>query len=99
MKAIITTTNLRDGMLWHQEELTSETVDCVHQVTVYPYARYQTFAGFGGAFTEASAYAWQQLPPERRQAFLDLYFGSSPQQRSYSALAIRKRKPRPKCLL
>ena len=75
MKAIITTTNLKDGLLWHQEELASGTVDCVHQVTVYPDARYQTFEGFGGAFTEASAYAWQQLPPERRQAFLELYFG------------------------
>ena len=75
MKAIITTTNLRDGLLWHQEELASGAVDCVHQVTVCPYARYQTFEGFGGAFTEASAYAWQQLSPQRRQAFLDLYFG------------------------
>ena len=75
MKAIITTTDLKSGRLWHQEELASGAVDCVHQVTVCPYARYQTFEGFGGAFTEASAHAWQQLPPERQQAFLDLYFG------------------------
>ncbi|MBD5150573.1 MAG: glucosylceramidase [Oscillibacter sp.] len=75
MKAIITTTNLKDGRLWRQEELAGGTVDCVHQVTVCPDARYQTFEGFGGAFTEASAYAWQQLSPQRRQAFLDLYFG------------------------
>ena len=72
MKAIITTTNLKDGLLWHQEELAGGTVDCVHQVTVYPDARYQTFKGFGGAFTEAAAYAWQHLSPERRQAFLNL---------------------------
>ena len=72
MKAIITTTDLKNGLLWHQEELASGAADCVHQVTVCPDARYQTFAGFGGAFTEASAYAWQQLPPQRQQAFLDL---------------------------
>ena len=76
MKAIITTTNLRDGLLWRQEELASGAVDCVHQVSVYPCARYQAFEGFGGAFTEASAYAWQQLSPKRRRAFLDLYFGA-----------------------
>ncbi|MBD5160582.1 MAG: glucosylceramidase [Oscillibacter sp.] len=75
MKAIITTTSLRDGLLWHQDELAGGAADCVHQVTVYPYARYQTFEGFGGAFTEASAHAWRQLPPDRRQAFLDLCFG------------------------
>ena len=75
MKAIITTTDLKSGLLWQQEELAGGAVDCVHQVTVYPDARYQTFAGFGGAFTEAAAYAWQQLPPERRQAFLNLCFG------------------------
>ena len=77
MKAILTTTNLKAGLLWHQEELSGGAMDCVHQATVYPSVRYQTFEGFGGAFTEAAAHAWQQLPPERKQAFLDCYFGES----------------------
>lgn len=76
MKAVLTTTNLEKEMLWHQQELFSSSVDCVHQITVYPFARYQAFAGFGGAFTEAAAYAWQQLPDKQRQAFLNCYFGS-----------------------
>lgn len=77
MKAILTTTNMKEGLLWRQEEIAGGAVDCVHQVTVYPSARYQTFEGFGGAFTEAAAHAWQQLPPERKQAFLDCYFAES----------------------
>lgn len=76
MKATLTTTNLKAGQLWRQEEIACGAVDCVHQVTVYPSARYQTFEGFGGAFTEAAAYAWRQLPEDRQTAFLNCYFGA-----------------------
>jgi len=75
MKATLTTTNLQTGAYWQQEELESAAVDCVHQISVYPNIRRQRFEGFGGAFTEAVAYNWQRLPPEKRQQLLNLYFG------------------------
>lgn len=77
MKAVLTTTDLQAGLRWHETELESGPVDCVRQVSVYPELRFQPFQGFGGAFTEAAAVCWKNLPPERRQAFLDAYFGRS----------------------
>ena len=76
MKATLITTDLSANRLWQQEELESGEVDVIHQAAVYPALRYQTFEGFGGAFTEAAASCWQQLPQERKQAFLDRYFGA-----------------------
>ena len=75
MKAVLTTTNLQAGRRWHETEMDSGPVDCTRQVSVYPELRFQRFQGFGGAFTEAAAVSWKGLPLERRQAFLDAYFG------------------------
>ena len=75
MKAVLTTTNLQAGQRWQQTELQSGSVGFGHHVDIYPELRGQTFHGFGGAFTQAAASCWQQLPEERRQAFLDCYFG------------------------
>ena len=38
--------------------------------------KYQEFAGFGGAFTEATAINWRKLSPSRQQEVIDLYFGA-----------------------
>lgn len=75
MKATRITTNLRHGYRWQKDALESGPLDGIHQVSIYPNDRYQRFEGFGGAFTEAAAHSWQQLPEDRRQAFLDAYFG------------------------
>ena len=75
MKATLTTTNLQTGQRWRQTPIKSGELDVIHQVSVYPEQRFQRFRGFGGAFTEAAAVCWKGLPPERRQAFLDAYFG------------------------
>lgn len=75
MNAILTTTNFQAGQRWQQTRITSGALDVIHQVSVYPELRFQPFQGFGGAFTEASAVCWKDLPPERRQAFLDACFG------------------------
>lgn len=76
MKATLITTDLQRGLYWQEMALCSGPLDCVHQISIYPHDRYQRFEGFGGAFTEAAAHSWQQLPEERRQSFLDAYFGS-----------------------
>ena len=75
MSAVVTVTNLRQNQHWHSRTLERGPVDCVHQVSIYPDCRYQRFEGFGGAFTEAAAHSWAQLPQAQRQAFLDCYFG------------------------
>jgi O-glycosyl hydrolase len=38
---------------------------------------YQEILGFGGAFTEASAYNFFRLPPKIQKKFIDLYFGKN----------------------
>ena len=75
MSATFTVTNLQKGQHWYRETLERGPLDCVHQVSIYPQCRYQRFEGFGGAFTEAAAHSWEQLPEARQKAFLDCYFG------------------------
>ncbi len=47
----------------------------MQSVMVYPELRYQTFLGFGGAFTEASGYAFSKLTEGNKDKALELYFG------------------------
>lgn len=75
MKARLTVTDLKQNLRWASRELTSGEINCVRQVSVYPFLRGQTFQGFGGAFTEAAAYCYQQLPEAKRRAFMERYFG------------------------
>ena len=77
MKATLTTTNLNKNLFWHSTQLERGRVDCMHQVSIYPTIRKQTFHGFGGAFTEAAAYSYQQLPAEKREQFMQAYFGEN----------------------
>jgi glucosylceramidase len=44
------------------------------EITVDASRRFQTWVGFGGAFTEAAAVSWQQLPPAQQEAALRDYF-------------------------
>lgn len=44
-------------------------------VNIYPDVTYQKFYGFGGAITEASAYAYSILPDEKKKQFMQDYFG------------------------
>ena len=75
MNAILTTTNLQTGERWQETLLDIGPVNRMKQVSIYANVRGQQFHGFGGAFTQAAAVCWKGLPPERRQAFLDAYFG------------------------
>lgn len=75
MKATLIVTNPAEGLYWKEAELTAGERDFVHQVNIYPQRKRQTFQGIGGAFTEAAARCWRQLPAERTQALLNCYFG------------------------
>ena len=44
---------------------------------ILPGERYQTITGFGGSFTESSAYLLNQLSTENRDKIVEAYFGES----------------------
>lgn len=46
-------------------------------IVCFPERTYQRIIGFGGAFTEASAYVFAQMPPDEQDRFLRLCFGGA----------------------
>lgn len=44
-------------------------------IKIYPDEIRQEILGFGGAFTEASAYVWSQMGEEEKELLTNLYFG------------------------
>lgn len=46
-------------------------------INLLPAQKYQTITGFGGSFTEASAYLLNQLGAENRAKIIEAYFGES----------------------
>lgn len=46
-------------------------------ILIYPEITYQSIQGFGGAFTESTAYCFSQLPTIQKKNFLNNYFSSS----------------------
>jgi glucosylceramidase len=47
------------------------------RITINPDEKFQTITGFGGSFTESSAYLLNQLGPENRKRILEAYFSDS----------------------
>ncbi|MEQ8525317.1 glycoside hydrolase family 30 protein [Gracilimonas sp.] len=47
------------------------------EITIKPDERFQEITGFGGSFTEASAYLLNELGDENRNKILEAYFGES----------------------
>lgn len=75
MKWIVT--DVRRGLFWQEQPQAERLDDCMKNVTVYEDARYQTFDGFGGAFTEAAGVAYAALSGAQKEAFIEAYFGES----------------------
>jgi glucosylceramidase len=46
-------------------------------ITIIPKEKFQTITGFGGSFTEASAYLLNQMSKEKRKMILEAYFGET----------------------
>ena len=46
-------------------------------IKIYPDIKRQEILGFGGAFTEASAYVWSRMSKQQQEKILELYFGES----------------------
>ncbi len=55
---------------------TFEKLDSTSQITVDPGVEFQSITGFGGSFTEASAYLLNKLGSDNRKKVIDAYFGS-----------------------
>lgn len=55
------------------EFATSDSISGIH---ILPNQKFQTITGFGGAFTESSAYLLNQLSKEKRDTILKAYFAS-----------------------
>ena len=51
-------------------------------VNLYPQVKYQSFIGFGGAFTDAAGYVFQQMPKALQDEVAKAYY--SPQGLGYS---------------
>jgi glucosylceramidase len=47
------------------------------KINLNPDRTFQTFTGFGGSFTESSAYLLNRLSKENRQKIIDAYFAES----------------------
>lgn len=59
------------------ETLSDNTSDNRFQVTLKPNQTKQTITGFGGSFTEASAYLLNNLSKKNRDSIIEAYFGES----------------------
>lgn len=71
----VITTNQMQGKYWEEEIKQAEaTKDCMHVINVYPDLMEQQIEGFGGAFTEASVYNYENLSKESKAEFLTAYF-------------------------
>lgn len=66
------------------ERKTAETSFWSIQINLDPEKEYQKITGFGGALTEASAYALGKLSPDKRKEVLDAYFTSEKSGNAYS---------------
>jgi glucosylceramidase len=46
-------------------------------IKIFPRKKFQSILGFGGSFTESSAYLLNKMSPGKRQEIIELYFGES----------------------
>ncbi len=60
----------------------------VAQIAVDTSVRFQTLDGFGGAFTDSSAFVFAQLSPENQEAVLEALWGPTGQKYNLARLTI-----------
>jgi glucosylceramidase len=54
-----------------------EVIDKASVIQVFPDETFQTITGFGGSFTEASAYLMNKISKSNREKILEAYFGEN----------------------
>lgn len=66
----------------YQEKIENQVIN------IYPEITYQTFLGFGGAFTEATGYAIKQLSQEKQNQALNDYFSKDGLNYNFGRLPV-----------
>lgn len=73
--AVYVTTRDTDDRLTEKPPIAFESRDDISAtILIDPAAKFQEIVGFGGAFTEAAAYALSRISPEKRTEVLNAYF-------------------------
>lgn len=71
----IITTDYQKQIYWKTEEVSAEEIGCMNLIKIYPDYKKQQMKGFGGAFTESAGYCYDKLPKEKKDEFIQAYFG------------------------
>ena len=58
-------------------ENSNENAEGLVSIKILPDQKFQTITGFGGSFTESTAYLMNQISPENREKILEAYFGET----------------------
>ncbi|MDD3429200.1 MAG: glycoside hydrolase family 30 protein [Oscillospiraceae bacterium] len=78
MKVSVTKTNLQNQQYWQENSLqVIEGFKENDSICLYPQIKDQVFYGFGGAFTEASAFNWKKLSDLAKKDLMESYFGTT----------------------
>lgn len=92
MKIIKVETNYKRNLFFHKNNYIkvknySESIES-NVINIYPDINYQTFLGFGGAFTESSGLVYSQLSEIKKEDFINAYFGNSGLNYTFGRLPI-----------
>lgn len=75
VRAFISREGAAEMLAPHSDVLFKKDVDTENMViNIYPEKRYQEIIGFGGAFTETSAYNFSKMSKENQRKIIDAYF-------------------------
>lgn len=92
MKILKFETNYKRNLFLHKYnyikvQTYSESIEN-NVINIYPDINFQTFLGFGGAFTESSGFAYSQLPEIKKEEFINAYFGNNGLNYTFGRLPI-----------
>ena len=73
MKVI--TTDCKRNKYWEEQDIKMQEIPCMEAGTIYPEVKRQEMKGFGGAFTESSAFCYSSLSDQEKENFINAYFG------------------------
>lgn len=74
----IITTNESRQEYWKEFTVQAEQIsDAMNVVNVHPEVTYQTFHGFGGAFTEAAAHTYSSMSKEQQEKMIEDCYGKT----------------------
>lgn len=76
---VISTTYIDNVKKTTEQEITinKNANPAMHVLNIYPDVTYQTWKGFGGALTQASAYVFNQMDEKDKEELIEGYFGCS----------------------